>query len=88
MRLGRITQINTQPKQVELGWQGHVIAENQRRVRETYVKGLRDGIEMTLDHISGKAAGGEPYTGPIPDDLRAYIERSRQAIASLTKDQT
>ncbi len=46
---------------------------------KAYAKGLEDGTLITLDMIEGKVEyAGVPYTGPMPDELRAYIAQVRK----------
>lgn len=50
------------------------------RMLEQYRQGIVDGVRMALDHIEGIEAGGVPYRGELPDELRAYIARTRKAL--------
>ncbi len=50
----------------------------RQRMRDEYRRGLEDGTLIALDMIEGRANhGGVPYSGPLPDELRAYIARVR-----------
>lgn len=44
-----------------------------------YSDGLRDGVLMVLDHIEGtEDATATSYTGPLPDELRAWLAGVRR----------
>lgn len=48
-----------------------------------YGNGIRDGVLMCVDHIEGTAAGGVPYAGPLPDELRVYLAKVRESVAEM-----
>lgn len=56
---------------------GRALAQGQA----LYTRGIQEGVILCIDHIEGKLAGGVPYTGPLPDELRAYLARVRESIA-------
>jgi hypothetical protein len=50
---------------------------------KTYGEGVEDGIESTLRLMLGQpVSGATPYHGPLPDELRAWIETALQTIAT------
>lgn len=79
LRIGRRRPTVDQPPIIGIP---AVAAQIRRTQRDHYALGLEDGVKSTLDHLEGKNAGGVPYTGPIPDELRAYIARIRTAITT------
>lgn len=76
MRVGRIRQLNDTPAPT----MPDVRAFAQANLQRHYGEGIEAGVRMTLDHIEGKEAGGVPYHGPLPDELRTYIARCRKAL--------
>lgn len=46
-----------------------------------YGQGIRDGFDITLKLLLGEpAGGGEPYRGPMPDELRAWAKAALDKI--------
>lgn len=51
------------------------------RARE-YSDAIEAGFKITLDLLLGEAVyGGDPYTGPLPDELREWAEAARARLA-------
>ncbi len=46
-----------------------------------YGDGIQDGFEIVLRLILGEeAAGGVPYSGPVPDELRHWAQSALDKI--------
>lgn len=81
MRLGRITQLHDKPApNRELGTVLDALRRNEAVMRKQYGNGIVAGVQMTLDHLEGIEAGGVPYKGELPDDLRKWIAGVRAAL--------
>ena len=60
--------------------------EYARRLHASlYREGLQDGVELTLRLALGQREGvhGVPYEGPLPDELREWLE---SALENVSKD--
>ena len=60
---------------------GNILREQAiASLRHEYSKGLQDGILLAIDHLQGKQAGGVPYDGPMPDELKQWADGVRAAL--------
>ena len=63
------------------------MSDTSYALRTEYGQGIRDGFWITLRLLLGEnAAGGEPYTGPIPDELRVWAEAALAKINATRKN--
>lgn len=55
------------------------VTDGQRR---QYAQGVADGLEIALKAVIGDPIpGGDPYDGPIPDELRSFCQGALARIA-------
>ncbi len=52
-------------------------AELRRVSGRSFCNGIHQGMNVVLDLLEGKEGEEHAYTGPMPDELRAFIDEIR-----------
>jgi hypothetical protein len=83
MRVGRISLSPfSQPQPDPLS--GLLATMQKEAMARQYASGVKDGFRITLELLLGQpAAGGVPFDGELPDDVRAWAETALTKVKSV-----